>query len=72
MTDRQQTTYAGLIQLHSLTKGEGNLFSADKVAKVTSIHRRSVHNDLQVLVGLGRARVFKGDGKRFYGARGFR
>jgi hypothetical protein len=72
MTDRQQTIYAGLIRLHSLARGPGHLFSTDRIAEVTGIHRRSTHNDLQVLIGLERVRVVRGDGKRFYGARDYR
>lgn len=68
MTTRKERTYLGLIRLHALAKGPGNLFSADRIASNTGIHRRSTHNDLQALVDEGKVRSVRGDGKMFYGA----
>jgi hypothetical protein len=72
MTPRQERTYKALVQLHTTAKGSFHTFSSDKVADTADIHRRSAHNDLQVLVDEGKVEVILGDGKRFYRARGYR
>ncbi len=73
LTDRQQRTYQGLIRLHTQAIGpHEHFFSADRVAGAAGIHRRSAHNDLNVLVGLEKVRIIDADGKRCYAARGHR
>jgi len=71
MSERQTAVYVGLVRLHATARGEGNLFSPDRISDETGIHRRSVHNDLQTLIGRGKVRCFRGDGKTFYGIRGY-
>jgi len=73
MTHRQQRTYQGLIRLHAQAIGpHEHTFSADRIAGASGIHRRSTHNDLQVLHDLGKVRIMVADGKRCYAARGYR